>query len=222
MKVFRLMAIASIIAGLVAMPAEAATYMIGDDDGYGAGIPNNGQHTFDGLNANYDGRSPAEKIATNGAQFTDTYSTTQPGFSPQLGTIATFIFSGLGSGWTQASLEFDMADFQAIDLFGGAVAVNFNGISQNWAFIDGFPNTVVRTFNLDQAVIESINNKGELLITIDRKKVGDFYGFDYVKLYGVNGVGNVNNVPVPAAFWLFASAMSGLFALRRRRWNSVK
>ncbi len=214
MRVTKLMAAALIMACVASDPIHAATFMIGDDDGYGIGIDNNGKHPFDGKFANYDGRSDAEKVAADGAQFTDTYSTTQPGFSPQTGTIAKFIFTGLGNSWTQASLEFDMADFQAIDEFGGAVAVNFNGIAQNWAFTDGFPNTVIRAFNLDQAVLDSINSKGELVITIDRKSIGDFYGFDYAKLTGTN---TVNAVPVPAALWLFGSALLGLGPFARRR-----
>lgn len=218
MRVTKLMAAVLIMACMDSAPILAATFMIGDDDGYGIGVDNNGKHPFGGDPNNftiYDGRSEAEKAATNGAQFTDTYSTTQPGFSPQAGTVATFIFSGLGNGWTQVSLEFDMADFQAIE-FGGAVAVNFNGIAQNWAFTDGFPNTIIRAFNLDQAVLDSINSKGELVITIDRKSIGDFYGFDYAKLTGTN-TNTVNTVPVPAALWLFVSALLGLGPFARRR-----
>ena len=67
------------LAGLLALaaaPVSATTWMIGDNDGYGAGIPDNANHPFNGSSANYDGRSAAEMAATNGAQYTDTYSTT--------------------------------------------------------------------------------------------------------------------------------------------------
>src|SRR5687768_40906 len=90
--------------------ASAASWMIGDDDGYGAGIPDNANHSFNGFTANYDGRSAAEMAATDGAQYTDTYSTTHPGFAPHgAETTATFSFTGLGNGWTQGSMWFDMA-----------------------------------------------------------------------------------------------------------------
>jgi hypothetical protein len=182
--------------------------MIGDDDGYGAGIPNNANHSFDGTNANYDGRSAAEQSATNGAQFTDTYSTTHPGYGPQPGTVATFTFTGLGSGWTEGSMWFDMADFQATTF--GAVRTTYNGILQNWSFNDGFPSTKVRFFNLQQDVLDSINLLGSLTIEIDRAGSADFYGFDYAML------SDRAAVPVPAAVWLFGSAMVGLFGMRRR------
>jgi hypothetical protein len=193
---------------LSAGPAFAATWMIGDDDGYGAGIPNNANHFFDGTNANYDGRSAAEQSATNGAQFTDTYSTTHPGYGPQPGTVATFTFTGLGSGWTEGSMWFDMADFQATTF--GAVRTTYNGILQNWSFNDGFPSTKVRFFNLQQDVLDSINLLGSLTIEIDRAGSYDYYGFDYAML------SDRAAVPVPAAVWLFGSAMVGLFGMRRR------
>lgn len=192
--------------------AAAQTWMIGDNDGYGIGIPDNGSHSFNGSSANYDGRSAAEMAATDGAQYTDTYSTTHPGYGPQPGTVATFIFSGLGSGWTQGSMWFDAADFQASTF--GAVITTYNGIAEDWAFNDGFPNTAVHYFDLSQAVIDSINTLGSLTVVIDRNGSGDFYGFDYAMLS--NRKGQDTYVPVPAALPLFASAL-GLFGLSRRR-----
>jgi len=151
--------------------------MIGDDDGYGLGVADNADHPGA---SGYDGRSAAEMAATDGAQFTDTYSTTHPGYGPQLGTVATFTFSGLTAGWTEGSMWFDMADFQATTF--GAVAVTYNGIVQNWAFNDGYPHTTVRFFDLSADVITSINNLGKLEIVIDRNGSNDFYGFDYAML----------------------------------------
>ena len=72
----------AVCAGLLALSAmqvSAATWQIGDNDGYGAGIPDNANHNFDGFTANYDGRSAAEAAATNGVQYTDIYSTTHSG-----------------------------------------------------------------------------------------------------------------------------------------------
>lgn len=208
------LAIASILT-LCANSALAQTWTIGDNDGYGIGIPDNANHAFNGSTANYDGRSVAEVAATDGAQYTDTYSTTHEGYGPQSGSIATFIFTGLGNGWTEGSMFFDMADFQATSF--GAVSTTYNGIAQDWAFNDGFPSTNVRFFDLGQDVIDSINTLGMLTIAIDRANSGDFYGFDYTLLSNRLGEDtDVNAVPVPAALPLMASAL-GLFGISRRK-----
>jgi hypothetical protein len=201
--------------------ASATTWVIGDNDGYGIGIPDNGDHPFNGSTANYDGRSAAEMAATNGAQYTDTYSTTHPGFGPQPGTVATFTFDGLGSGWTVGTMIFDMADFQATTF--GAVAASFNGIAQNWAFNDGFPHTAIHTFALAADVLASINATGKLIVTVDRNGSSDFYGFDYAALS--NTALNPGDVPplIPVipepetyALMLAGLAVVGTIARRRR------
>jgi len=204
---------ALMMASFAGSNASATIWTIGDNDGYGAGICDGCNHPFNGSTAGYDGRSAAEVAATNGAQFTDTYSTTQPGYGPQAGTVATFTFAGLGSGWTEGHMEFDMADFQASTF--GAVAVSFNGIAQNWAFNDGFPNTVIRNFDLSQGVLDSINILQQLVITIDRSGSSDFYGFDYARLWDVNTAHA--SVPEPGTLALFGLGLVGLAVGRRRK-----
>lgn len=195
--------------------AFAQTWIIGDNDGYGKGIADNANHDFDGFTAGYDGRSAAEAAATNGAEYTDTYSTTHGQYGPQEGETATFTFSGLGNGWTQGSMWFDMADFQATTF--GAVNATYNGFAQNWAFNDGFPTTKLRFFDLTQEVLDSINNTGVLSVVVDRANSGDFYGFDFALLS--NNLGKdttIPQVPAPAALPLMASALAA-FAVSRRR-----
>lgn len=206
----RLLAFSTLVLAMGS--ASAASWMIGDNDGYGVGVADNADHSFNGFTAGHDGRSAAEMAATDGAQYTDTYSTTHGAFGPQPGTVATFSFAGLGNGWTQGSMWFDMADFQASTF--GAVAVTFNGIVQNWAFNDGFPKTKVRFFNLDQNVVDSINNTGALVIAIDRAGSSDFYGFDYARLDSRA----VPAIPEPSTYAMMGLGLAGLaLAARRRR-----
>lgn len=208
MRIVSMMALLALTSG----PVAAASWQIGDNDGYGAGICDNCSHSFNGSSANYDGRSAAEMAATDGAQYTDTYSTTHPGYSPHGSeTVATFSFTGLGNSWAVGHLEIDMADFQASTF--GSVITTFNGIVQNFAYNDGFPNTLIHYYTLTGAVIDSINATGALTITIDRNSSGDFYGFDYLKLSDVTAP-----IPEPETYAMLLAGLGILgFAGRRRK-----
>ncbi len=193
--------------------ASAAVFNIGDNDGYGLGIPDGGSHVFNPVPPEYDQRSADEAVATNGAQFTDTFSTTHPGFSPQEGTLATFTFSGLDQGWSSAELLVDMAEFQASEF--GPTRVSINGVRQDWNFDDGFGNTAIHRFNLSQAILKSIVTTGELIINVDRNNSADYYGFDYLQLTTSGGASV--NTPIPPAVWLFGSALAFLGSYVRRK-----
>lgn len=220
---YRILIAAALATCVVSASAGAQTWVIGDNDGYGIGIPDNANHSFNGFTANFDGRSAAEKVATNGAQFTDTYSTTHAGYGPQPGTLASFSFLGLGSGWTVGTMIFDMADFQATSF--GAVSAAFNGISQNWAFNDGFPSTKLRVFDLSAAVLTSINATGQLIVTVDRSGSTDFYGFDYAALSksaltpgDVPGiVPPSTTVPEPGTYAMMLAGLAAVGVIGRRR-----
>lgn len=198
-------------------PAYALSFQIGDNDGYGVGVLDNAPHPFDGVCdpacANVDNRSLAEMAALDGAQYTDTYSTTHPGYAPQPGTVATFIFSGLNANpnWTVGHLEIDMADFQALTF--GAVITHFNGILEPFNYNDGYPNTFIRFYNLQQSVLDSINLLGSLTITIDRNLSNDFYGFDYLKLNDVAAP----PIPEPETYALMLAGLGLVGFMARRR-----
>jgi PEP-CTERM motif len=205
-----------VLIGFAARPAAATSFMIGDNDGYGIGICDGCDHPFNGVTAGFDGRSQDEKddVAGTGVKYTDTYSTTHGEFSPpdQTGTIATFLFRGLGNAWTVGHLEVDAADFQATRF--GAVLATFNGIVVPFNFDDGFPHTAIHYVDLSQPVLDSINATGQLRIQIDRNGSIDFYGFDYLKL---NDFASPALVPEPASLILVSTGLIAVAARWRRR-----
>jgi len=193
-----------------AATASAVPYSIdvfvGDNDGYGVGIADGGA-TGGFAVAGTDNRSAAEAAATDGAQITDIYSALFPGFGPSASEAASVVFA-LPNVLLAGTLTVDMADFQASDF--GAIAVDYNGVAQSWAFDDGFQASAVRSFVLTQAVIDAANAAGELRINLDHTGSSDFIAFDYFRL-------EARVAPEPATFGLFALGAIGLVGVVRRR-----
>ena len=202
----RLLAASTIAIAAGATSAQALTITIGDNDGYGAGIADNGA-TGAFATTGTDNRSAAEAAATDGAQFTDIYSALFPGYGPNPSESGSFIFS-LPSAINSGSLTIDMADFESSTY--GAVAANINGVALSLAFDDGFQASALRTFVLTAAQILAINVAGFISLNINHTGSGDFIAFDYLQA-------DVSPVPVPAALPLFATGLAGLGYIARRR-----
>ncbi len=199
---------ASLLVLMGAANATPISIMVGDDDGYGAGVPDNG-NTGAFATPGTDNRSGAEAAATDGAQLTDVYSSLFPGFGPngsELGAV-TFDFADT---LLSATLTIDMADFQTSTF--GAIAADINGESFSLAFDDGFTNSVVRSFILTPAMIAAANLAGMVVLSLDHTGSNDFIAFDYFRLDG-----EVDVVPLPAAIWLFGAGAIGVFGASRKK-----
>jgi hypothetical protein len=198
---------------LAATVAQAAPFsiVIGDNDGYGFGVADNGPAIWN-PDPGYDGRSPGEAAATDGAQITDVYSAIFPPYGPNGSSTATVTF-GLPGTVTSATLTIDMGDFQASSF--GQISVSFNGVLQPnlFNFEDGYQNTAVRSWVLSPAAIANANGAGAFLIQLDRNGSGDFIAFDYFKLEGEADAG-VPDASSTAA--LLAAALGGLLFIRRK------
>ena len=208
MNIIRTMILTALAVGWLAIGQSSASpisVMVGDNDGYGAGIADNGSTAglFDTFTT--DNRSAAEAAATNGAQFTDFY-----GFSPD-GTII-LPFAGL---LTSATLTIDMADFQSSTF--GAILADINGVALPFSFDDGFRISVVRDFVLSGSQIAAANLDGAVRLNLARNGSGDFIGFDYFRL-----TGNVSETPLPAALPLFLTMLGGMGFLKWRRRKATR
>jgi hypothetical protein len=154
------------------------SHTVGDNDGYGnafgllPGPLGDNQSFPHKLVSSYsycprDGRSAAERAATDGAQQTDFYIV-----FPVEGTI------------TEAVLEVDMGSFEANSC--RQIQVNINGVAQPgfFNFDDGPKTTRVRQFPLSEAQLEAANQARPVRITISRGSSTDHVAFDYFKLSG--------------------------------------
>jgi hypothetical protein len=205
----------------IAMPARAATIsiMVGDNDGYGFGladgttVPDAAGWDGPGFGGSFDDdRSAGEKIATNGAQFTDTYAvfwnqmtaSMESGLARYETADIFFPFAGtLNSG----DLTIDMGGFES-SYYAGIMA-SINGVTLPFAFQDGTRGTAVRSFTLTPEQIAAANLAQQVVLHFDRAGSTDFVAFDYFKLDA-----DVTTVPEPATLGLVGA---GLAALARRR-----
>jgi hypothetical protein len=171
---------------------------IGDNDGYGnafgllnCAVADNQSFpsSLIGHHGEYtarDGRSAAERAATNGAQQTDFYSALAPA-SPgnPIGLPASFdlVFPVSGT-LTSAKLEIDMGSFQTSEC--SQISVSINGVAQPGflAFSDGPLATKVRKIQLTAAQLAAANLARPLKITLSRGTSTDKVAFDYFKLSG--------------------------------------
>lgn len=162
---------------------EAFTITVGDNDGYGAGIPDGG-NTGSFANVDTDNRSAEEAAATNGAQITDVYSAVFPDYGPNPSETADVIFD-ITHDMASATLTIDVADLQPS--FAGEIGVYFNGELQPGLLnIDeGYQNSGIMTVDLDADDIARANADGQFVMSLDHTGSGDFVAFDYFELSGV-------------------------------------
>lgn len=218
-----------LLGSAVAANASTISIRVGDDDGYGIGVADNG--TLPWMTPIQDARDAAEKLATNGAQLTDLYSALYSGteddcdgvwdgkFAPcsPNGATGTVYFPFMGQ-LTSATLTIDMGDFQS-DLF-NAMATDVNGVALPFYFVDGYNATAVRTFVLTPAMLAAANAVGEVRLTFDHTAgydpvLGwygsfDYVAFDYFQL-------DAEAVPEPTTWVLLGTGLALAFARRRLR-----
>lgn len=152
-----------------------------------------------------DFRSASESSATDGSQHTDINSAL---FAP-LPETANFIFSGWGSSVNSATLTIDIGGVQVQDF--GQTLTSLNGVAFDLLNIQqGVTITEVLTFNLDAAVINSINTLGFLDLELDRNANNDAIFIDFASL-----TVDVKTVSAPSAIALTGLSLL-LLSVRRR------
>ena len=193
------------IAGMAS--ATPFSIMIGDNDGYGQGIPDNGNASW-ASTVPQDWRSATEQTATDGSQGSDLYGILYAsGFTDPFDVIFNL------PGWiTTATLTIDVADLQRM---GGTVQAMFNGILEPGLLdIDqGFQTTGVYSWALDAAAIANANTASQFVLNLAPPSFfGDYIAFDFFQLEG-----EFSSVPEPATMLLLGSGLIGLGVFGRKK-----
>lgn len=214
-------------------PADALpiTITVGDNDGYGFGladgavVPGGKWPDAPDIGQGYDGRSAAEKAATDGSQFTDMYSSFCSSYPLcEASDSATIRFNFLGT-LLSAELTIDMGDWEsANETFSGdapshsrQILADINGVpfvgsgapgDQGFFFQDGFLNTVVRSVTLSAPQLAAANAAGFVALNFSRNGSYDYVAFDTFQIDG-----ELAPVPEPATLALTGL---GLMAIARR------
>lgn len=238
MRFFRYVAFALTLLGTTPAFASPFSFLIGDKDGFGLGIPVGSNATWTGWPGPLvDQRSAPEAAATNGRQLTDVYSALyyygvgsgcspadDPGCSPN-GTTGYVSFPFIGT-LNSGAITMRMADFECT-LY-QAMTVDINGVPVNFCFDDGFQVTKIRTFTLTPQMLLAANLAGEVRMNFDHRAdyneagvfVGsfDYIAFDYFELNGdIDGRVVDPSVPEPSTWLLLGTGLTVLAARAVRR-----
>ncbi len=183
--------------------ADIVDVLVGDKNNFGfAGCTDVG--TCNSLTSPpLDNRTPAEKVATNGAQFTDVYSALFPGQGPNTVSVGDVLLPFTGT-LTSGTLSFAGGDFQS-DVF-GSFSASINGTSVPFFFADGRFVTAIHSFTLTPAELAAANAVGFVDLNLNRNGSSDWVAFDWFELNGTV----TPKVPEPASLILLGSVVVGL------------
>ncbi len=217
--------------------AAPISVLVGDNDGFGVGIPDNGDGTPVTNGFVLDHRTADEAFATDGAHATDIYWTIFPStgapespfdpFSvldpsdPRVSLSADILFPFSGQ-LTAADVTIDFLDWQQDDY----ITATINGLALALGPAGVFAETFVRTYTLDPDQIAAANAAQQVALTLTLAAVfreenfaGDIVAFDFFRLDGelAGSVEPATQVPLPNTLALLMPGLAGLMLLRGRR-----
>lgn len=188
-------------------------HQIGDNDGFGFGIADNGSIP----SPVFDNRSVAEMAASDGSQFTDNdnlYNTGDP-------TFTHFFNTNLFSNITSATFTIDVQGLQP-NAFGQGSLPSYLYLDGNqvpgFELIDlGATGSMVMTFNVNTAWLAD----GQLNVFLDINDAGDvpigsadLVAVDFTRL---DVEGDAAVVPEPATLLFLGMGLVGIGIYRRRK-----
>lgn len=232
--------IAVILFQLLSGAAVAApiSLLVGDNDGFGAGIPDGGDGSvitqFQQGNI-LDRREAGEAGSSNGAQLTDLYTFIFPtltdplfpfnaflfdslqneGDDPRASKFASVIFPLTGT-LLSGELVVDVLDYQSENY----ISADINGIGFDFGPPGNFSESSLRSFALTPEQIAEANLAQQVILNLALdvgfgiETSGDLLAFDFFRLDGELAT---SVIPVPAAVWLFGTALIGLVGFSRRK-----